>query len=354
MATKYETPGIGAAAMLLALRLPTGLRHSVGELRYEAGVSGRRIALPVGYVLDGDCAVIRVGHAGTKTWWRNFRAPHPAAIRVDGEWRTGLAHLAVPDTLAYEQVDAIYRQAHPRSSSPARDPYVVIDLAAPASGLPRAEDLRRRWFARVTMGELLGFLAPALAGALTVHAGAAVLAAVMLAAGAVEGAVLGYFQAGVLRTLLSGLRIGTWTAVTSAGAVVAWSIGVLPMRYGERFGDWPTAVQVPVAVTAALILIFSIGVAQWAVLRRFTDRGALWILATAVAWIGGLLAFMLVAPPLWQPGQSPVLVAAIGVLGGAAMASVMAWITGAFLPRVLAADHLLPLDTDSHAEEVQP
>lgn len=222
----------------------------------------------------------------------------------------------------------------------------------PTPALPSAHDLRHRWFARVTAGELLGFLGPALAGALTAQTSAAVLATVMLAAGAVEGAVLGYFQAGVLRTLLSGFRIGTWTAATSAGAVVAWSVGVLPMLYGEQFTDWPTAVQIPVAVTASLILIFSIGVAQWTVLRHFTDRAALWILATAVAWIGGFLAFLLVAPPLWQPGQSPILVAAIGALGGAAMAAVMAWITGAFLPRVLTAEHLLPLRTEPDSEEV--
>ncbi|WP_196054699.1 hypothetical protein [Nocardia aurantiaca] len=342
MVTKYETPGIGAAAMLLALRLPTGLRHSVGELRYEARLSGRHIALPVGYVLDGDTVVIRVGYAGTKTWWRNFRTPHAAAIRVDGEWRTGFAQVAMPDTLAYEEADAVYRQAHPRTAASARDPYVVIDLSAPAHAIAPAHDLRRRWFARVSAGEFLGFLAPALGGALTAHASAAVVVAVLLTAGAVEGAVLGYFQGGVLRTLLSRFRIRDWMAATSAGAVVAWSVGMLPMLYGEQFGEWPTWAQVPVAVAGALIVVFAIGVAQWTVLRRFTDRTALWILANAVAWISGLIAFTVVAPPLWQPGQSPILIAAIGALGGVAMAAVMAWVTGAFLTRVLADGHLLP------------
>ncbi|MGV9665243.1 hypothetical protein [Nocardia niigatensis] len=341
MPTKYETPGITAAAMLLALRLPTGLRHSVGELRYETRLSGRHIALPVGYVRDGDSVAIRVGHSGTKTWWRNFRAPHAVSICLDGEWRTGVGHVVTPDTLAYEEVDMVYRAAHPRTTTSARDPYVVIDLStAPPDSAERA--LRRRWFTRVTTGEFLGFLAPAIGGALTAHASAAVLVTVMLAAGAVEGMALGYFQAGVLRTVLSRLRIRDWMTVTAAGAVVAWSVGVLPMIAGERFGGWPAWAQIPVAVAGALIVVFSLGVAQWTVLRRFTDRAALWILANAVAWIGGLIAFMLVAPPLWQPGQPPILVAAIGVLAGAVMAAVMAWVTGAFLPRVLAAGHLLP------------
>ncbi|MVU78354.1 hypothetical protein GPX89_14000 [Nocardia sp. ET3-3] len=202
-------------------------------------------------------------------------------------------------------------------------------------------DFRRSWFSTVTAGEFLGFLAPAGAGALAAHAHPGILAAAMIGAGAVEGAVLGRFQAGVLRTRLSGLRIRDWTAVTSAGAVVAWMVGVLPMLYGEQFGAWPTWAQVPVAVVASLVIVLSLGVAQWTVLRRFTDRARLWVLASAAAWIAGLAAFMLVAPPLWQPGQPPVLVGAIGALGGVAMAAVMAWVTGAFLTRVLADGHLI-------------
>ncbi|MFE3055939.1 hypothetical protein [Nocardia sp. NPDC059239] len=218
----------------------------------------------------------------------------------------------------------------------------VVEPTAPASAVPAARgvrEVRARWFAMVTAGEFLGFLVPALAGALIAHASGAAVAAVMLTAGAVEGAVLGYFQARVLRTLLSCLRIREWMAVTSAGAVVAWSIGVLPMLYGERFGAWPTWAQVPVAVAGSVIVVSSIGVAQWTVLRRFSDRSALWILANAVAWIGGLIAFTVVAPPLWQPGQPLILTAAIGALGGAAMAAAMAWVTGAFLTQVLADGH---------------
>ncbi|WP_083914057.1 hypothetical protein [Nocardia concava] len=217
---------------------------------------------------------------------------------------------------------------------------MLIDLSTSALPVSPERDLRRRWFTKVTTGEFLGFLTPALVGALTVHASAAVLVPAILAAGAVEGAVLGYFQGGVLRTWLSGLRIRDWMAATAAAAVLAWSVGVLPMLFGERFGEWPAWAQIPVAVTGALVMVFSIGVAQWMVLRRFTDRAALWILANAVAWIGGLVAFMLVAPPLWQPGQPPILIAAIGALAGAVMAAVMAWVTGAFLARILTEEHM--------------
>ncbi|MEC3957923.1 hypothetical protein VMT65_33145 [Nocardia sp. CDC153] len=346
MATRYQTPGIGSAAMLLALRLPTGLPHSVGELRYEGRRSGRHIALPVGYVLDGDTVVIRVGHAGAKTWWRNFRSPRAASIRIDGAWRGGLAAVAMPDTLAHERLDAVYRRAHPRTPASGRDPYMVIDLATTTHPAHTDREFRRRWFTTVTAGEFLGFLAPAVAGALTAHASAAVVAVAMLAAGAVEGAVLGRFQAGVLRMRLSRLRIRDWTAATSAGAVVAWMVGVLPMLYGEQFGSWPTWAQVPAAVAGSLVIVFSLVVAQWMVLHRFTDRAGLWILANAAAWAAGLAGFMVVAPPLWQPGQPPFLVAAIGALGGVVMAAAMAWVTGAFQTRVLADGHLVTTEEE--------
>lgn len=49
----------------------------------------------------------------------------------------------------------------------------------------------RTWFATVTPAEFLGFTVPSAAGALTADASAALVLPVLLAAGAVEGAVPG-------------------------------------------------------------------------------------------------------------------------------------------------------------------
>lgn len=327
--------------VLMALRLPTGLRHTVGELRYEGRHSGRHIALPVQPVRVGDSVVVRVGHADTKTWWRNFRSPHPVSIRIDGEWLTGTGRLVVPGTIEHEQLDVAYQSGRPRGQSSAADPYVVIEPAEhgqePAGSLRR---LRRLWFGRVTLGEFLGFVAPALAGTLTVHAGAAETIVAMLAAGLIEGSVLGFFQARVLRTKLSRLRIRDWMVATATGGLIAWSVGLLPMLLGERATDWPVWAQVPAVAVGALVMVFALGVMQWTVLRHFTDRAVLWVWGSAVAWIAGLTAFTVVTTPLWQPGQSAPLVVSIGILGGLLMAGVMAAVTGAFLTRVLAAGHL--------------
>jgi hypothetical protein len=58
-----------------------------------------------------------------------------------------------------------------------------------------------RWVAITTAGELLGFTAPALAGAVTTAHQVEGLpqAQVLMAAGAVEGGVLGWSQAAVVR-----------------------------------------------------------------------------------------------------------------------------------------------------------
>jgi hypothetical protein len=89
-------------------------------------------------------------------------------------------------------------------------------------------------------------------------------------------------------------------------------------------------------VPAGVVLLCSIGLAQWTVLRRHVPGAAWWVVWTAAAWIVALGVFAAVTTPLWQPGQSAVTVSLIGVLGGVLMAVAMAVVTGAGLRRLLA------------------
>ncbi|GAB2727974.1 hypothetical protein GCM10027089_59570 [Nocardia thraciensis] len=323
--------------MLLALRLPTWLRHTVGELRYEGRLTGRRVALPVSLARVDDMVIVRVARAETETWWRDFRTPHPLSIRVDGAWLSGSGRVVLPGTMEHEEMQAWYERGHPRERVSESDPYVVVQVNHAA-----APDIRnrlwQRWFRAVTLGEFLGLLAPALAGALTVNAAPAVTAGAMLAAGAVEGAVLGRSQAGVLRPVLRGFAPRDWIVATMVAAVAAWAVGLVPMLYGDHWPEWPPAALVPVVVAGASVIVFSLGVAQWFVLRYWTTRAWWWIWANVLGWGAGLGTFALVTTPLWQPGQSAALVAAIGAVGGLAMAAAMAAVTGAFLVRILAAE----------------
>lgn len=94
--------------------------------------------------------------------------------------------------------------------------------------MPSRRDLGRRWFVAVTSGEALGFVLLACVGALIADSSPGVIAAALLIAGAVEGSVLGWFQARVLRSRLRGFAARDWVAATVVGAVVAWTVGLLP------------------------------------------------------------------------------------------------------------------------------
>jgi Ca2+-transporting ATPase len=201
----------------------------------------------------------------------------------------------------------------------------------------------RRWFTATTLGELVGFLIPVA----VVSAGADELAGplrflLVVLAGAGEGAVLGWAQSRVLRPLLPGLSTRAWTARTAAAAALAWTIGMGPSSLGAVFDGWTPAVRVAVAVPAGLLLLVSIGAAQWTVLRRVLPGSGRWIGWTSAGWLAGLAVLLAVATPLWHPGQDVVLVAAIGALGGVAMAATMAAVTGWGLVRLLRSARLRP------------
>lgn len=193
----------------------------------------------------------------------------------------------------------------------------------------------RSWFVWVTFGEALGFCAPALAGAMTAGEDAAVSVPALLAAGAVEGAVLGAAQARVLRRAVLALPVRRWILATMAAAVVAYGIGLSPSTFG--FTNLPAWAQVTLGSVGGLALLLSIGIAQWLVLRRHLARAAHWIWITGIAWLAGLAAFMVIATPLWHAGQALATTIVIGIFAGLVMAATVAAVSGLGLVRLLAA-----------------
>jgi hypothetical protein len=190
-------------------------------------------------------------------------------------------------------------------------------------------DLRRTWFRWVTVGEFTGFLAPALAGALTSSD------TLLVVAGIVEGAALGTAQALVLRRFVRHFRVAEWIGATALAAGFAWAVAMLAVRNGERLNALPVAVLLVVAAVAGTGVLLSMGVAQCAVLHHHVHRAHVWVWANALAWGAGLLVFTAVTTPLWQPGQPVALVALIGAFGGLLMAATMAAITGATLAHLV-------------------
>jgi hypothetical protein len=204
------------------------------------------------------------------------------------------------------------------------------------TNVPIRDDPRyRRWVVATTCGELAGFTIPAIVGATATGAGIGQSASTVLLvlAGVGEGTILGWAQSQVLRRELPELRTGDWIRATAAGAAAAWTIGMLPSTFhAQLLGLWPPML-IALGTLTGVLLLASIGFAQWLVLRRHVEGSGSWIVANALAWIAGL-AVVFAALGI-APGDSPVLIAAFGVVGGLGMGLTVALITGLFLVRLL-------------------
>lgn len=129
----------------------------------------------------------------------------------------------------------------------------------------------------------------------------------------------------MLRKAIPALSSEWWIAATSAAAIVSYTLGILPSTLASSVsGLWLAAI----AVACGLLLLLTMGTAQWIVLRHHVARAGRWIAITAVGWLAGLAVFLLIATPLWHQGQQLWLTVAIGVLAGLFMAAAVAVITG--------------------------
>lgn len=214
-----------------------------------------------------------------------------------------------------------------------RDPRAVSGSRTTPSTDGRT--LLRTWVWSVTVAECLGFSAPATAGAVSADWPALAAVGLLVPAGAVEGAMLGWAQARLLRRVLVPFAAGRFVVATSVAAAFAYAVAMVPVVLGDRLLRVPVPLLLLLGALLGAMLLTSIGVAQWMVLRASVPRSASWIATTAGAWVVGLLAFTAVTTPLWQPGQQVPLVVAIGLLGGVVMAAAVASVTGLGMLRLL-------------------
>lgn len=164
-------------------------------------------------------------------------------------------------------------------------------------------------------------------------------AALTVALGAVEGAVVGLAQARVLRRRLPRLR--SWVAATIIGAVIAWTLGVLPGTLASLLGpgqseppaDMPDAIQLLLAVPVGVLAGAILSLPQWRILRRYVSGAGWWVAANAIAWAFGM-PFVFVAASIDPTAGAG---SALTLIGGslAAAGAVVGAIHGAFLVRLL-------------------
>lgn len=140
-----------------------------------------------------------------------------------------------------------------------------------------------------------------------------------VAGGAVEGALLGGGQWLAMRPQRPSA--GRWIPATAIGAVLAWTLGMLPSTLGIEFAS---PVMLAGVVAGAGVLLASIPTAQWVALGR--PRTARWIPVNMGAWAVGLLWTFAPSPIIDE--RSPVaLVIALYVIAGLLMALTVAAIT---------------------------
>ncbi|HEX4817381.1 MAG TPA: nitroreductase/quinone reductase family protein [Nonomuraea sp.] len=304
-------------AWLLRTPLHDLLSRRIALLTVTGRRSGAAIRLPVQYERDGD--VLTVVSSSRRLWWRNLEGGAPVRLVLEGEAREGYAKVR-------------------------RDPSPLVSICLEAAAEVEAPALPRksaglwwRWTRAVTLGESVGFMMPAVAGAWVAAPGWGMLgigpllqAAMIVLAGAVEGMFLGLAQAYALRTALPEVGTRDWVRATAWGAAIAWTVGALPIVIGERVLQWSPVVL----ALLGLMLLAAMGLLQWRLLRRHVRGAFWWVIATAGSWLVGLGVFALVTTPLWQEGQPAWLIVAIGVLGGVGMAATVAVLTGAALVRL--------------------
>jgi hypothetical protein len=318
------------------------LLSGFSAVRYtsESGV----VVLPVQLARDGHGGDIAVAWAASKRWWRHFRRPASAELWIDRSWRRVTLRVVTGDDAEaaarryIARFPSARRALRPAGSASKESRMLRVDGPL-EDALLRGASLRRTWIVTVAIAEIVGFLTPAVVGGLTATAPWPAALTLMAAAGGIEGALLGWGQAVVLRRALPGVGSARWVALTSGAAVLAYVIGMAPSTWAGGFVELPVSAQGMLGILGGVTLLASIGAAQWLELRRHVRHAGTWILWVAVAWLAALGAFLAIASPLWQPGQPIWATVLIGVGAAIVMAAVQATVTAVGLDRLLKSRH---------------
>lgn len=205
--------------------------------------------------------------------------------------------------------------------------FLIVGIATLCLGALRgwrSREPNARWLLLVTLGEMLGFVVPALTGIALAKlaAGGAVEVIALGLAGACEGLLLGAAQAWAWPLPVRRARYALLTA-GAAGLVWVCAMSLVQLIATEGVSR---AMVIACAVATALVGLVSMGGAQWLELRHHAPRAWRFILWTALAWALALpLSF---APGPFVDASTPLMPqVALWTLGGALMALVMSMVT---------------------------
>lgn len=193
---------------------------------------------------------------------------------------------------------------------------VAPDQAAVASRT------RGDWIKACTIGELIGFIPPALTGVVlfALDAPEGVLVAALVVAGIAEGAILGAAQSRVITQLFP--RVKGWTTATAIAAGIAWLAGMGGSSLVQAVGPVALLVVIP----GWIVGLLAMGLLQWRRLRPVADRAVIWIPYTVLAWLVGVFIPVIALSVI--PNSAPVLVhGAVAVISAVAMGMTVGAIT---------------------------
>jgi hypothetical protein len=148
----------------------------------------------------------------------------------------------------------------------------------------------RRWVVWSTAGELAGFVAPAVVGVCTVSWSPWAGVPALVAAGFLEGLLLGASQAAALSLELTQLRRRRFALNTGCAAAFGYVMGLAPSSWGAVLLLLPTWAVAAVGAVMGVALLSSIGFAQWLELRHQRAGVLWWVAGTALGWLAGLAA----------------------------------------------------------------
>ncbi len=205
------------------------------------------------------------------------------------------------------------------------------------------------WVFANALAELLGLGASALLWiafffGLEERLGIAISAVVVVVGSTIlEGTAVGVLQWRVLRRALPQLRLKVWWGATAVGALVAWSLGMIPSTLMSMMDESATSTPPPemsdalmytLAAAMGLVLGPILGLPQWWALRRHLKSAWLWLPANAVAWSWGMI--MIFAVVGLVPASGITATTVLIILGGLAMAgAVVGGIHGVVLVKLL-------------------
>ena len=186
----------------------------------------------------------------------------------------------------------------------------------------------RRWILTVSVAEAVGFAIATGVGVATIATGMTGVWALVavVAGGALEGAALG---TGQYLAMGSGRpRPAPWIVGTSAAAAFAWLLGMLPSTLALDLGSPAT---IAALAAGGLVLLASIPLTQWLVLRR---RGTFaWVPVNMGAWAIAILWTFAPSPIIDE--RSPIgLVVALYVVAGLLMAVTISALTAPLARRL--------------------